>query len=122
METNKDEIHEIEDIFLVLNGWTAEPSSGEIENVKLLEESKSVSFEQGQTKEFVESNRDKRLQTLKDVSSIGIGVAIAGLMLLTARGGNYKVVRQNLAEQNRLNAKQPLPKEQKKLRRAKRRK
>ena len=43
-------------------------------------------------------------------------------IMLMARGGNFKVVRANLIKSGKANAKQPMPPEQKRLRKRKKRK
>ncbi|HEY4504464.1 MAG TPA: hypothetical protein VJI73_01695, partial [Candidatus Paceibacterota bacterium] len=66
---------------------------------------------------------EARPLSIKEMAALGVGIiVVAGSFVLMARGGNYKVVRQNLQEQGKLNAKLPLPTGQKRIRRAKRKK
>ena len=51
-------------------------------------------------------------------TSLGL-LMLSGTMVTTFRGGNYKVVRQNLQASGKANAKEPMSKKQKRLRRRK---
>lgn len=70
------------------------------------------------------------LETLRTTVASGMGrLALHGAdiandnhTLLMARGGNFKVVRANLINSGKANSRQPMPPEQKKLRKRKRRK
>ncbi|MEO8105225.1 MAG: hypothetical protein ABI602_02710 [Candidatus Saccharibacteria bacterium] len=60
--------------------------------------------------------------TLKAFAVVSLGLALAASTGLQVRGGNYKVVRQNLQDQGKLNAKEKMSPEQKKIRQRKRKK
>lgn len=70
------------------------------------------------------------LETLRTAVAGGMGrlalhgadVASDSHIMLMARGGNFKVVRANLVNSGKANAKQPMPPEQKRLRKRKKRK
>lgn len=73
-------------------------------------------------------NNDQPLEVQEDnekVSHLTLFAALGVLAIssvVMARGGNYKVIRQNLSAQGKMNKKKPMSPEQKKLRRRKRKK
>lgn len=76
------------------------------------------------TQESIESLQDRTASMLMGrlaVSNMPDTID-AGQIMFMARGGNYKSVRANLIRSGKANSKQPMPTEQKKLRKRKRRK
>jgi hypothetical protein len=60
--------------------------------------------------------------TLGTLISLGVVILTATGFILAARGGNYKVVRKNLQQAGKANGKSPMSREQRVLRRRKRKK
>jgi hypothetical protein len=73
---------------------------------------------QGVAENSTETGKRRSVNMLL-ITSLGM-LVLSGTMVAMARGGNYKVVRQNLQARGKANAKEPMPKEQRRLRRRKR--
>lgn len=89
-----------------------------IVHIPTVEEQKTLPVAAETTPNRLEPSEDT------EMSSISLLVATTGLsaVLLTQRGGSLKNIKQNLVQQKKANAKQPMNPQQKKLRRRKRKK
>ncbi len=78
----------------------------------------------GNTKEPPQESDPQTVDSsiLENLVALGVVVLTATGLILAARGGNYAVVRTNLQAAGKTNKKTRMPKEQKVLRRRKRRK
>ena len=88
-----------------------------------------VPYVRDMAKRAIELSRES-LEVLRTTVASNMGrlathntdIANDGNIMMMARGGNFKVVRANLSKSGKANAKQPMPPEQKRLRKRKRRK
>lgn len=78
--------------------------------------------EQSVEAEPAQTTEESQTSAVKAILILSLGIVAAANCALAARGGNYKVTRQNLAQQGKLNSKEKMSPEQKKIRRQKRKK